>query len=65
MAMVGLNKTVYNVSEDVGVVQVCAVVDSLNSTHDCLIDFPFNISLASNGSAGIIGRGETTLFTYL
>ena len=47
----GLERTLYSVSEDVGVVEVCAIVYS--PTIDCPITFPFNVSLStSNGSAG-------------
>ena len=51
--MVGLEKTFYNVTEDVGVVEVCAIVYS--PTIDCPINFTFDISLsARDGSAGIV-----------
>ena len=50
-AVVGLERTFYSVSEDVGVVEVCAIVYS--PTIDCPIAFPFNVSLStSEGSAG-------------
>ena len=52
MAVVGLEKTFYQVSEDVGVVEVCAIVYS--PTIVCPINFPFNVSLSTrNDSAGI------------
>ena len=52
-AIVGLERTFYQVSEDVGVVEVCAIVYSPNIT--CPIQFAFNINLStSDGSAGII-----------
>ena len=47
----GLEKTFYNVTEDVGVVEVCAVVYS--PTIDCPIAFPFDVRLLTrDGSAG-------------
>ena len=50
-AVVGLERTFYQVSEDVGVVEVCAIVYSPNVT--CPIEFPFNVNLTtSDGSAG-------------
>ena len=52
-ARVGLERTFYNVSEGVGVVELCAVVYEPNIT--CPIEFPFNISLSTaNGTAGMI-----------
>ena len=55
--MVGLETTCYEVSEDVGAVNVCAVVYSPNVS--CPIDFTFSIRLSVcedscsvNGSAG-------------
>ena len=48
----GLEKTFYQVSEDVGVVEVCAIVYS--PTIFCPISFPFNVSLSTgDDSAGI------------
>ena len=47
----GLERTVYNVLENVGVVEVCAIVYSPDI--DCPIQFPFNVSLSTrNGTAG-------------
>ena len=46
-AVVGLEKTFYQVSEDVGVVEVCAIVYSPNANLDCPISFPFNVSLST------------------
>ena len=43
-AVVGLERTFYQLSEDTGVVEVCAIVT--NPTIDCPIDFPFNISFS-------------------
>ena len=52
-AVVGLEKTIYSVSEDVGVVEVCAIVYS--PTIVCPIAFPFDVSLSTDdGSAGIV-----------
>ena len=47
----GLERTLYQVSEDVGVVEVCAIVYS--PTDECPIEFPFNVTLnTTDGSAG-------------
>ena len=48
MAIVGLEKTFYKVSEDVGVVKVCAIVYS--PTINCPIEFPFNVSFSTRNS---------------
>ena len=51
MGVVGLEKTIYNVSENVGMAEVCVIVYS--PTVDCPIEFPFNVSLSTrNGTAG-------------
>ena len=51
VAVVGLERTFYQVSEDVGVVEVCAIVYSPDIT--CPIAFPFDVRLrAVNGFAG-------------
>ena len=48
----GLEKTAYNVSEDVGEVEVCAVVRNVSS---CYIPFRFSINMSTvDESAGII-----------
>ena len=50
----GLEKTFYQVSEDVGVVEVCAIVYEPNRNLACPISFPFNVSLSTgDDSAGI------------
>ena len=52
-AVVGLERTFYQVSEDVGVVEVCAIVYSPDGTIPCPIAFPFDVSLSTNdNSAG-------------
>ena len=49
----GLEKTFYQVSEDVGVVEVCAIVYS--PTIVCPIAFPFDVSLSTDdNTAGIV-----------
>ena len=49
----GLEKTFYNVSEDVGVVEVCAIV--YMPTITCPIAFSFDVSLSTDDvSAGIV-----------
>ena len=51
MAVVGLEQTFFRVSEDVVVVELCAVVSSPDI--DCPIAFPFEIILSTlDGSAG-------------
>ena len=51
-ATVGLEMTFYNVSEGVGVVELCAVVYEPDIT--CPIEFPFNVSLSTaDGTAGM------------
>ena len=48
----GLEKTFYQVIEDVGVVEVCAIVYS--PTIVCPISFPFDVHLSTgDDSAGI------------
>ena len=54
VAVVGLERTLYQVSEGVGYVMVCAVVFSPDDNTDCPIDFAFEVELSTiNGSAGI------------
>ena len=45
MAVVGLERTAYTVSEDVVTVEVCAIVYSPNNS--CPINFPFDVRLAT------------------
>ena len=47
ITVVGLERTFYNVSEDVGVVEVCAIV--YNSSNECVIQFPFNVNISTTG----------------
>ena len=52
-AVVGLENIIYSVSENVGVVEVCAIVYS--PTIDCPIKIPFDVSLStSDNTAGIM-----------
>ena len=52
VAVVGLESTVYTVSEDVGTVKVCALASSLNTS--CPVAFSFNVRLSTRDqSAGI------------
>ena len=54
MAVVGLERTLYQVSEGVGYVPVCAVVFSPDENTDCPIGFAFEVELSTiDGSAGI------------
>ena len=53
----GLERTLYQVSEDVGVVEVCAILYGFNDSISCPINFAFDVSLStsfsmSGGSAG-------------
>ena len=51
MAIVGLEESFYQVSEDVGVVTVCTVVNSTGIS--CPIEYSFEVELSTkNGSAG-------------
>lgn len=51
MAKVGLERTLYNVNEDVGEVEVCA---KINSSSECPIPFTFNvILLTTDDTAGM------------
>ena len=60
MAVVGLERTFHQVSEEVGVMEVCATVYSPNNIIPCPINFAFDLSLStindgfssSNGSEG-------------
>ena len=57
VAVVGLERTFYQVAENVGVVEVCAVVR--NPTIVCPISFPFTIRfLTADGTAGNFGRNS-------
>ena len=56
----GLERTFYQVSEDVGVLVVCAIVYSPNNSIPCPITFAFDVNLSTSsdrlstidGSAG-------------
>ena len=51
--MIGLERTIFTVSEDVGVLELCARV--FEPAIDCPIEFPFNIDISiADGTAGII-----------
>ena len=51
--MVGLEETLYQVSEDVGVVEVCAIVHRPDGNILCAISYVFNVILStSDDSAG-------------
>ena len=51
VALVGLERTIFTVSEDVGVVEVCAVI--YHPHIDCPIQFPFQVKLTiADGTAG-------------
>ena len=57
----GLERTFYQVSEDVGVVEVCSVV--YNPKGDCPIMFPFNIALSSKDVAVTNGAGNVHIIS--
>ena len=67
MAIVGLERTFYRESEDVGMVEVCAVVISPNGNIPCPIMFPFNVSLSTtDDTAGITTHSpDLTKFSKL
>ena len=53
MIEVGLEETFYQVSEDVGAVNVCAVIKFYSSKVNCPVPFSFDINFStSDGSAG-------------
>ena len=56
VAVVGLEQTFFRVSEDVGVVELCANVSS--PVIDCPIKFPFEVQLSTCD-----GTASTTSFT--
>ena len=58
--VVGLERTIYQVSEDVGVVEVCAVV--YHPSGDCPITFPFNIALSSKEVSAVNRAGNVCIF---
>ena len=61
-AVVGLEKTFYQVSENVGVVEVCAIVYRPNGNIACPITFPFNVRLSTtNDSAGNLCSNSHTV----
>ena len=54
VAVVGLDETFFNVSEDVVTVELCAIIYIPNGTVNCPIAFPFTVSLStSDFTAGI------------
>ena len=53
MAVVGLERTFYQIMEGVGVVEVCAIVYQPDGGITCPIAFPFDVSLSTfDGTAG-------------
>ena len=59
-AVVGLERTVYTVSEDDGIVEVCAIVTSPDIV--CPIEFPFEVSLSTSTTDGTAGvRGHSSI----
>ena len=47
VAVVGLEQRFYNVSESIGLVEVCAVVISPDGSIDCPIDFQISVFLST------------------
>ena len=62
VAVVGLERTFYDVLESVGVVEVCAIVYQPDGGITCPIAFPFNVSLSTRD--GTAGNGSTALIKY-
>ena len=58
VAVVGLEETFYKVSEDVGGVNVCAIVYSPNSNILCPINFAFGVSLSTISSNSDDSAGD-------
>ena len=48
VAIVGLEETFISVSENVSIVELCAIVYEPNETFNCPIDFPFTVSLTTS-----------------
>ena len=70
MALVGLESTSYNVSEDKRVVEICVIV--YGPYPFCLINFAFNVTLVKivdssldDGSAGNIKQSSHTHKNYI
>ena len=62
MAVVGLERTFYNVSEEDKHVELCA--DVLLPNTECPIEFPFDIYLVlSNESAGVLINSQSLKVT--
>ena len=59
----GLEKTFYQVSEDVGVVEVCAIVYEPNGNLACPISFPFDVSLSTEDDSA--GMDTALLYVYM
>ena len=58
MAVVGLERTFYEVMEEVGVVEVCVIVYQPDGGITCPIAIPFNVSLSTlDGTAGSPANG--------
>lgn len=49
VAVVGLERAVYQVSEDVGVVKVCAIVYSPST--ECPVEFSFEVTFFANSTS--------------
>ena len=50
VAVVGFEETVYRASEEIGMIDVCVVIES---DADCPVTFPFEVDLSTvAGSAG-------------
>ena len=60
--MVGLERTIYTVSEDGNVVELCARV--FEPAIDCPIEFPFDIAISTAGTTGIYMYNKIFLLIY-
>ena len=62
-ASVGLEQTIYQVSEGDSVVEVCAIVYEPNGNLDCPISFPFDVSLLTGDDSA--GMPTALLYVYM
>ena len=59
MAVVGFEETVYRASEEIGMIDVCVVIES---DADCPVTFPFAVELST--VAGSAGEIMTSTYVY-
>ena len=58
VAVVGLERTFYQIPEDVGMVEVCVIVYNSTGNVPCPINFKFNVNLSSS-SGEIFSKSES------